>query len=791
MLSGVQSGIRRVMERLLGAALLRMKLSLLTPAFLSLAASPTFAAQSGSEIHVLGQDGTALVVLVDNNQKAEATLRIKDGPDTREIRVAGGRESRYRYEIPTRGNPLAERILQIDLRVAATGDYLDADTVSAVEPLELDDAEPGLTLTTRELMTLRKNWSSDPRTKSVFDKLKQRCDRRLGNRLLVPKTGGSWPQLYRCPDTHVRLEMIDFHTHRSPATGKVFTGSPYDEAITTYRHKALGVQAFEMALLYHLTGDMRYAERAEQILMIYAHRYPNYELHDRFGTQRKDAGRAFSQTLEEAQWLVDLVRARDLLRGTGLIDTYEDHTLRTQLWEPAIAVIQRNNVGIYNIQCWHNTALFLAGTESGDYTTAFEATYGTTGLVEQLAQGIRADGIWNEGSIGYHFFAIRGMLPMIHAIERTGVQADYTAMKQMFLSAWDLVQPNFTLPLLNDGALESAELTLRDEYEQAYALFPNEPAIDDLLAAFGRGKSLSAVLWGSRDLPEEGWEDLESEHLADTGLGVLRTGPIESRTMALVDYGPHGGYHGHYDKLGLTLWMHGGLAIREAGSDGYGQSISEEYFRSTLAHSTVVVDGANQLESSGTPSYFDTSTGTTLSTTVTDAYPGVTMRRLVHVTEEGHAADMFEATGTGTHTFDYVLHGSGNPSINLTMTEGTTGFGGAYSYLRNVKSATTDDDIVVTFTHEGITSKVTIVGEPGTTVFLADSPGAPIGSTHPILIVRRTGTQAVFAAGFTEGTPTPGFDVDLDTAGWEPKLEVQRPGATDLRRLSFDQAPGI
>ncbi|MAW61013.1 MAG: hypothetical protein CMJ94_09270, partial [Planctomycetes bacterium] len=79
------------MERLLGAALLRMKLSLLTPAFLSLAASPTFAAQSGSEIHVLGQDGTALVVLVDNNQKAEATLRIKDGPDTREIRVAGGR----------------------------------------------------------------------------------------------------------------------------------------------------------------------------------------------------------------------------------------------------------------------------------------------------------------------------------------------------------------------------------------------------------------------------------------------------------------------------------------------------------------------------------------------------------------------------------------------------------------------------------------------------------------------------------------------------------------------------
>jgi len=237
--------------------------------------------------------------------------------------------------------------------------------------------------------------------------------------------------------------------------------------------------------------------------------------------------------------------------------------------------------------------------------------------------------------------------------------------------------------------------------------------------------------------------------------------------------------------------MQGSLAIREAGADGYGQAISEDFFRSTLAHSTVVVDGANQAEACGTSAYFDTESGSTISTKVEDAYPGVTMRRLVHVTEEGHAADMFEVTGSTLHTFDYVLHGNGSVSTNLNLSEGSTGFGGAYSYLRNVKSATTDGDIEIRFTHEGMTNRIKVIGEPGTTVFLAEAPGAPIGTTHPILIVRRIGDHATFAAGITEGAPMGGFQVDLDTQGWEPKLEVQRPGSAELRRLSFDSQPGI
>lgn len=768
-----------------------MKTTLITTAFLAFTANSSFAAQSSSEIHVLGQDGNSLEILVDHNGADLAMLRITDGGDIEQVRIAAGREQRHSYLVPPKGNPLQLRNLTLELVDPNTGDLLDSELASVIDPLELPADQPSLTLTLTDLRILQKDWRLDTRTGRALNQLKLRADRRLRNRLLVPKTGGEWPQLYRCPDTHVRLEMIDFHTHRSPNTGREFSGSPYDEAVTTYRHKAIGMQAFEMALMYQLTKNLAYAERAEEILLTYAHLYPSFELHDRFGTTRKDAGRAFSQTLEEAQWLIDLVRARDLLRGSGLIDVYEDHALKTQLFDPAIAVIERNNIGIYNIQCWHNTALFLAGIQAGNLQAAHDASFGPTGMTAQLAQGIRPDGIWHEGSLGYHFFAVRGMLPMAQAASRAGVQIDYSAMQTMFTSAWNLMQPDFSLPSLNDGASEDYERTLRDEYEQALALFPNEPRLNDPLSVFGRGNSLSAVLWGPHEIRNEGWSDVASAHFDSTGLAALRSGPVDRRTMALVDYGDHGGYHGHYDKLGLTLWMQGNLAIREAGADGYGQAISEDFFRSTLAHSTVVVDGANQAEACGSSAYFDTAAGSTISTKVEDAYPGVTMRRLVHVTEEGHAADMFEVVGSTQHTFDYVLHGNGSITTNLNLSEGSTGFGGAYSYLRNVKSATTEGDIEVSFTHEGATSRIKIIGEPGTTVFVAEAPGAPIGTTHPILIVRRSGDHATFAAGFTEGTPSAGFQVDLDTLGWEPKLEVQRPGAADLRRLSFDSQPGI
>ncbi len=61
---------------------------------------------------------------------------------------------------------------------------------------------------------------------------------------------------------------------------------------------------------------------------------------------------------------------------------------------------------------------------------------------------------------------------------------------------------------------------------------------------------------------------------------------------------------------------------------------------------------------------------------------------------------------------------------------------------------------------------------------------------HPAVIVRRQGTEAQFSTMITEGsTIATGFQSTLVGSGWEQQLEIQRPGVTNSRYLSFDQAP--
>jgi len=743
-------------------------------------------AQGGSSsIRVLGQEENYVVIVVQSQESKLCTLRVTDGTEIEDSRVPPQTEHTHKYYLEERGAPLSLRPLQISL-VDENEVELASTFVTAVEPWALP-GEPCLTLTPAEILDLQKRWPRDRRTGYELDKLKTRADNRLLRAVDVPAEGGAWTQLYRCPDTQVYLNMINFNLHVSPATGKQYSGQPYDQCITTYRHRYIGEQAYEMALTYVLTEEDKYGQRAREILVEYAQRYQHYDYHDRNNLPNKGGGKAFPLSLDEAEWLVDLASAYDLLQGSGLLSDAEQQQITNGLLLPAIEVVALNDLGVHNIQVWHNAALFLAGLHAKDYPRARNALLGPSGLETQLAQGVNADGMWWENSPGYHFNTIRGMLPMIHGVMRTPIQVDISPLERMLVTAFELKLPDHTLPLLNDGAREGFQSGLRDEYEQVVGLFPNSSRLDDPIAIFGRGRSLSAVLYGPADIRREGWNDITSLVLPDSGLAVLRSGPYWQRTMAMMDFGTHGGGHGHYDKLGLTLWMQGAEGIREAGSDGYGNAVSEVFFPSTLAHSTVVINGLNQEEAEGNLGYFSMDEGaSTVTASVDGAYLGVQQRRLLHTTEEGHFADMFEVESDVAHTIDYVIHGQGVASTSLAMLPSSFGYGGSYAFLCDVESADVDGAFEITFENDGKISTLLVLGEPGTTVFLARAPGYPMGSKHPVVVVRRNSARTVFAAAMTEGPAmVPGFSLQLVDDGDEPLLLLTRPSESGLRSLSF------
>jgi hypothetical protein len=87
------------------------------------------------------------------------------------------------------------------------------------------------------------------------------------------------------------------------------------------------------------------------------------------------------------------------------------------------------------------------------------------------------------------------------------------------------------------------------------------------------------------------------------GYAVMRTGWESDAHHMVVDVGPIGcpvsGAHGHADLLSIQCSVFGEPVIVDPGTHWYGDSRWRDFFRSTAAHSTIVVDGVSQAEPAG------------------------------------------------------------------------------------------------------------------------------------------------------------------------------------------------
>ena len=85
--------------------------------------------------------------------------------------------------------------------------------------------------------------------------------------------------------------------------------------------------------------------------------------------------------------------------------------------------------------------------------------------------------------------------------------------------------------------------------------------------------------------------------LPDTGFAVMRDGWDERDNYLLLDYGRHGGAHGHFDKLNIIMYAQGQPWVLDAGSSPHYSVYTEEHegwHRQTIAHNTVLIDEQSQ-----------------------------------------------------------------------------------------------------------------------------------------------------------------------------------------------------
>ncbi|MBC7289272.1 MAG: heparinase II/III family protein, partial [Armatimonadetes bacterium] len=133
----------------------------------------------------------------------------------------------------------------------------------------------------------------------------------------------------------------------------------------------------------------------------------------------------------------------------------------------------------------------------------------------------------------------------------------------------------------------------------------------------------------------------------------------------VVDFGPHGGGHGHPDKLNIVWWAYRTLMAPDPGSIAYGNPMHGGYYRQTLAHNTVVVDGQSQKPCTGELVFFAAGENVAIGCAKANAaYPPVELTRVVAVSGQ-RVLDVFVAADAKPHRYELVYRNQGEMQSDL------------------------------------------------------------------------------------------------------------------------------
>jgi hypothetical protein len=613
----------------------------------------------------------------------------------------------------------------------------------------------------------------------------------------LPPRGGNWYHWYVCPDDGTPLKIgkqLDtwLWEHACSLCGKTWSGGTPDNPSRDFDGCQIRQVHFDYAnavrgcgLAWQVTGDKRYLDRSRQILLAYAGKYLDYPLHKNHGGSGIGGGRVASQTLTEASWLVPIVQGADLI-WADLSET-DRETIANGLFLPAARdVILPHRLGIHNIQCWKNSAVGLVGFLLGDEKLISEAIdEPQRGYRAQMEQGVTPDGSWYEGAWGYHFYTLRGTWPLTEAARNCGVHLYGLPIQAMFDAPIRLMSPTGVLPAFND----SSQVSVSGQawlYELAYARF-QDPDYLPLLADHTRGEM--AVLYGARELSRAADLPLQrSADYRDAGYAILTRGRGREATWLCLDYGPHGGGHGHPDKLGFVLFARGAELAVDPGTARYGTPLQRSWFRTTIAHNTLTVGESSQKSATGRCLAFGSDSDTDyLIADAGDATGGHSFTRGVALLDEDTVVFVDVVDGAEATTLDVAYHQRGAwgdlPAGDTWKPPEKPG----YLHLTKATTRTTRDLARLHLAHPATPKcEIVVAGGPPLEIIAATGIGRGLGDPVPTVIFRRVAARSVLVWAISlDGRLQ---EITANQEGDEVVVAIRDADGTK-RRLRWDLSP--
>ncbi|MCK4623901.1 MAG: alginate lyase family protein, partial [Phycisphaerae bacterium] len=189
------------------------------------------------------------------------------------------------------------------------------------------------------------------------------------------------------------------------------------------------------------------------------------------------------------------------------------------------------------------------------------------------------DGFQRECSTHYHLFPVAAMANVFVAAKAMKARMP-KVVAECLRKAGDVLiymcKPDFTLPHLGD--CEPAEFSFHIGWAGRLSNLFNEPTLEYIGSRGSRGKA-----------PPE-----TSFAFPHAGYYVMRDKWTEDGQYLVFDAGCFGSGHQHDDKLSFELHAYGRTLIIDPGIYQYRLDEFEPYFRGTIGHNSVLIDGKGQ-----------------------------------------------------------------------------------------------------------------------------------------------------------------------------------------------------
>jgi hypothetical protein len=330
----------------------------------------------------------------------------------------------------------------------------------------------------------------------------------------------------------------------------------------------------------------------------------------------------------------------------------------------------------------------------------------------------------------------------------------------MYEAPLNFATPTLRLPPFNDsGEVNIADSP--DRYELGYARYP-KPMLMLPLETSRRGGQM-ALWFGVEKLAQpQSIPPRGSRNAPASGYAMLQKGAGENATWACMKYGPHGGGHGHFDKLNVVLYARGRMVGVDSGTRAYGSPLHGTWDKTSIAHNTLSIEEKSQAAAQGTSLAFGSDKGVDYA--MCDAgpiYDGVRFVRTVALLDENVLLFVDHVNCESPRTIDIAWHHRGRWGKLEGGEPWTPPDVSGYKHVRGGVSRRSESGISLPIdVNENWKSLIVLGGQESTRIITGTGIGANSADQVPMVIFRRQARQTTFVWAITlDGSP---IKVDSD-----------------------------